>query len=81
MSSFLQEQHIDEIMGSDVMRAEYDIWRMQQEQEKIDYSKLTLAQARQIAEDREDARRQAERRNRLPFKGQKCRETMEFFTW
>jgi|TARA_B110000263_G_scaffold249457_1_gene267110 hypothetical protein len=35
---------------------------------------MTLDQARAIADDKEDAKRQANRLNRKPFIGQKCRD-------
>lgn len=52
------------------MKAEYDAWRMQREE--IDYSKLTLAEAQQLAWDREDESRRYN--TRLPYIGQKCRD-------
>lgn len=36
MSSFDYEQHIDEIMELKERRAEYDIWRMERERERLD---------------------------------------------
>ena len=56
MNSFNCEQHIDEVMQSQDMIVEYDIWRMQR-----DMSALTLAEAQQIAWDKEDAQRKANR--------------------
>ena len=57
-------------MESPAMKAEYDAWRMQRED--IDYSKLTLAEAQQLAWDNEDESRRYN--TRLPYVGQKCRD-------
>lgn len=70
MNSFNCEQHIDEVMESPAMKAEYDAWQMQREE--IDYSKLTLAEAQQLAWDNEDESRRYN--TRLPYVGQKCRD-------
>ena len=59
MNSFNCEQHIDEVMESPAMKHEYDAWRMQRED--TDFSALTLAEAQQIAWDKEDAQRKANR--------------------
>lgn len=70
MNSFNCEQHIDEVMESPAMKVEYDAWQMQREE--IDYSKLTLAEAQQLAWDNEDESRRYN--TRLPYVGQKCRD-------
>jgi hypothetical protein len=36
--------------------------------------RTSLDIARQVADDREDAKRQERHRNRLPYRGQKCSE-------
>ena len=70
MNSFSCEQHIDEIMESDpVSREEYHIWLMQRED---DFASLSLEEAREIAQDREDRERIANRNS--PFIGQRCRD-------
>jgi hypothetical protein len=67
MNSFNCEQHIDEVMESRDMMTEYDIWRLQR-----DVSALTLAEAQQLAWDKEDESRHYN--TRIPYVGQKCRD-------